>query len=237
VIKEALNNEEYLRVTYSEERAPYGPYPSQLGSHIYSNFYKRTGKILDIGCGRGEYLKTFSDLGLTPHGVDISPTALEYGHGFDVKVLNLEKEDLSYEEEFDFVFSKSVVEHMRNPIALVESAHKNLKEGGVAVIMTPSWIHNYKAAFYIDHTHVTPFTKPSLRDMMEMAGFKEVKVYYFYQIPYLWKFPYLKFFSKLVSFLPIPYAPLNQVPWKTSNKINKFVRFSKEVMLLAVAKK
>jgi len=235
--KEILNDKEYLKVTYSEERAPFGPYPSKLGNHIYTNFYGRPGKVLDIGCGRGEYLQAFSDLGMEPSGVDISPAVLEYGHEFDIKILNLEEEDLSCEDKFDFVFSKSVVEHMQKPAALVQAAYDNLKEDGVAVIMTPSWVHNYKAAFYIDHTHVTPFTKPSLRDIMEMAGFKEVEVYYFYQLPLLWRFPYLKFLSKLVSFLPLPYAPLNQVPWRTSNKMNKIVRFSKEVMLLAVAKK
>lgn len=235
--KTALDNEEYLKVTYSETRAPRGSYPVELGNYIFSNFYKKTGKILDIGCGRGDSMEAFSTLGFKPYGVDVSPVALDYDHGLDVKVLDLEKEELSYENDFDFVFSKSVVEHMHNPMALIQAAYKSLKDDGVAVIMTPSWEYNYKAAFYIDHTHVTPFTKPSLRDIMEMAGFKEVEVYYFYQLPYLWKFPYLKIFSKLASLLPIPYAPLNDVPWKVSSRLNKFVRFSKEVMLIAVAKK
>ena len=237
MLTNALNSKEYLRVTYSKERAPYGPYPFQLAGYMCSNYYKHSGRILDIGCGRGDFLQAFSDFGLEPSGVDISPAALEYGHGFDVKILNLEKEDLLCEKKFDFVFSKSVVEHMHNPIALAQSAYHNLKDGGTAIIMTPSWAHNYKSSFYIDHTHVTPFTKPSLKDLLEVGGFKDVKVHYFYQLPYLWKYPSLKFISKLVSFLPIPYAPLNEVPWKTSNKVNKFVRFSKEVMLLAVAKK
>jgi len=233
----ALNKKEYLKITYSEERAPRSSYPVQLGEYIFSNFYKRTGKVLDIGCGRGDSLRALSSLGFEACGVDISPEAPSYSKGFNIKVLNLEKEELSYENEFDFVFSKSVVEHMHDPMALIQAAHKSLKEGGVSVIMTPSWEHNYKAAFYIDHTHVTPFTRASLKDIMEMSGFKDVEVYYFYQLPYLWKYPHLKMFSKLVSLLPIPYAPLNQVPWKVSNKLNKFVRFSKEVMLLAVAKK
>jgi len=233
----ALNKKEYLKITYSEERAPRSSYPVQLGEYIFSNFYKRTGKVLDIGCGRGDSLRALSSLGFEACGVDISPEAPSYSKGFNIKVLNLEKEELTYENEFDFVFSKSVVEHMHDPMALIQAAHKSLKEGGVSVIMTPSWEHNYKAAFYIDHTHVTPFTRASLKDLMEMSGFKDVEVYYFYQLPYLWKYPHLKMFSKLVSLLPIPYAPLNQVPWKVSNKLNKFVRFSKEVMLLAVAKK
>ena len=233
--KSALDNEEYLKVTYSESRAPRGSYPVELGKYVFSNFYKKTGKILDIGCGRGDSMEAFSTLGLEPCGVDITPVS--YDHGFDVKILDLEKEEIPHENDFDFVFSKSVIEHMHDPMALIQAAYKSLKDDGVAVVMPPSWEYNYKAAFYIDHTHVTPFTRPSLKDIMEMAGFKEVEVYYFYQLPYLWKFPFLRLFSKLVSLLPIPYAPLNDVPWKVSNKFNKFIRFSKEVMLMAVAKK
>jgi len=237
VSKRALDNKEYLEITYSDTRAPQSSYPIQLGKHLLSNFYKRTGKVLDIGCGRGDSLRALSSLGFNACGVDISPEAPNYSKDFNVKVLDLEKEELSYENEFDFVFSKSVIEHMREPVALIQASYKSLKKGGMSVIMTPSWEHNYKGAFYIDHTHVTPFTRTSLKDIMEMSGFKDVEVYYFYQLPYLWRYPFLKLLSKIVSMLPIPYAPLNQVPWKVSNELNKFVRFSKEIMLLAVAKK
>jgi hypothetical protein len=126
---------------------------------------------------------------------------------------------------------------MRNPMGLIKASYDTLKPGGTAVIMTPSWIHNYKEAFYVDHTHVTPFTKASLTDALKMAGYRDIQVSYFYQLPLIWKIPWLRYLSKLVALFPIPYAPLNDVPWSVSNRINKYVRFSKEVMLLAVAKK
>ena len=84
---------------------------------------------------------------------------------------------------------------------------------------------------------MTPFTKPSLGDALEMAGYKDIEVSYFYQLPAIWKFPWLKCLSKATSLFPIPYAPLNEVPWKISSGFNKYIRFSKEVMLLATAKK
>ena len=103
--------------------------------------------------------------------------------------------------------------------------------------MTPSWSHTYWGPFYIDYTHVTPFTAYSLKSALEMAGFKKVTVKYFYQLPVLWKYPWLTLFVKLFAKLPIPYAPYNEVPWSVSNPFNKLVRFSKEAMLLAVAEK
>jgi len=238
VSKTSLKSSDYLKVTYSEERAPYGEYPLLFAKHLIAKHYKGPGKILDLGCGRGDYLKAFRDLGLESYGTDMSSEAPKFVENIPVVVADLENDDLPFPEiKFDFVFSKSVIEHMRDPMKLLEYSYQQLKPGGTAVILTPSWEHNYKGAFYIDHTHVTPFTRMSLEDALKIAGYENVNVYYFYQLPILWKFPWLKIFSKLLSYLPIPYNPLNKVPWSVSNKINKHIRFSKEVMLLAVAKK
>jgi SAM-dependent methyltransferase len=124
-------------------------------------------------------------------------------------------------EEFDFVFSKSVIEHLNDPHFFLKGVHDALKPGGKAVIMTPSWSHTYWGPFYIDHTHVSPYTKFSLKTVLEMSGFKNVKVVYFYQLPFLWKHPWLVPFAQLFAKLPIPYSPYNDVPWKTSNWLNK----------------
>ena len=61
------------------------------------------------------------------------------------------------------------------PHHLFDHAIKTLKPKGKAVIMTPSWEHNMWGPFYIDHTHVTPFTKTSLEDLFVMSGFKNVE--------------------------------------------------------------
>ena len=103
--------------------------------------------------------------------------------------------------------------------------------------MTPSWEYTYWGPFYIDNTHVSPYTSHSLKTALEIRGFKNVKVIYFYQLPFLWRFPWLKVVVKMIAKLPVPYSPYNSVPWKTSRWINKLIRFSKEVMLLAVVEK
>tara|TARA_Y100000034_G_scaffold136485_2_gene213216 strand:- start:866 stop:1603 length:738 start_codon:yes stop_codon:yes gene_type:complete len=237
--KSILNKSDYLDITYSEAKAPRTSYPTQLANKIQSDFYKKCGKLIDLGCGRGDFLDAFYDLGFDVHGVDISPNIKNIipNHKDRVKNINLETDNLDYfyNSHFDFVFSKSVIEHMRDPSGLFTSAYDCLKPGGVAVIMTPSWAHTYKNSFYIDYTHVTPFTKPSLEDAFLMAGFKQVSVQHFTQLPYIWNKPYLKPFLYLISKMPIPYSPYNKVPWSVSNKLNKLVRFSKEVMLLGVA--
>jgi SAM-dependent methyltransferase len=163
--------------------------------------------------------------------LDISPS-IEDLSGYTVERMNFEKDELPFpKESFDFVFSKSVIEHLHEPHYFLKGIYDSLKSEGKAVVMTPSWAHTYWGPFYIDNTLF------SLKSALEMEGFKNVKVMYFYQLPFLWRFPWLKIFVKLFAKLPLPYSPYNDVPWLTSNQINKLIRFSKEVMLLAVVEK
>ena len=231
-----LKKPAYLDVTYSQERAPFGKYPLQLGKWLLDNVYRKPGRPLDLGCGRGEYLAVFAELGFEVAGVDVSPRAPELAKGFQVQVADLERDPLPFPaNSFDFVFSKSVVEHVRRPERLLWSALEALRPGGAAVVMTPSWAHTYWGPFYIDHTHVTPFTAPSLADALNVTGFDSVDVSHFYQLPLLWRCPWMEPIVHVVAALPLPYRPYQSAPWPDG--LNKLVRFSKEVMLLGVATK
>ena len=231
-----IKDKKYLEVTYSKGIAPKNDYPFLLSKWIDRKIFKGPGKLLDLGCGRGDYLESFSHLGYKVSGADISPNIKLLGLEYEVEKVDLENSITPYKKEsFDYVFSKSVVEHMHNPSNLLDIAHESLKPGGKVLIMTPSWEHTYWGPFYIDHTHVTPFTAASLHNLLEMLGYKNIEVKYFYQLPILWKFPFLKPLYKLFSKLPLPYRPYQKAPWP--NGLNKTIRFSKEVMLMATATK
>ena len=126
---------------------------------------------------------------------------------------------------------------MQSPTSLISKGLQTLKPGGLAIVMTPSWIHNSWGPFYVDHTHVTPFTATSLTNAMKMCGYVEVETQHFYQLPFLWRMPFLLPLVKLFGHLPLPYKPFHQwsPPWPGG--FNKLIRFSKEVMLLAVGRK
>jgi len=231
-----LKDSRYLEVKYSAKRAPIGEYPALLARHLMESRYKKTGRLLDIGSGRGDFLDAFSQLGFEVAGADISPLAAQNAGSYLVKTCNLECEPLPFSEnEFDFIFSKSVIEHLHTPHNLVSGAYNVLKPGGVAVIMTPSWAHTYWGPFYIDNTHVSPYTIPSLTDVLQMAGFINISTQYFYQLPIVWKYPSTLPFIRLFSALPFSYRPYQNAKWPDS--FNKLIRFSKEAMLLAVCQK
>lgn len=226
----------YLEVIYSEERKPKNEYPKLLAGYLKELHLNGSGPMLDVGCGRGDLMHEFSDLGYGIRGLDISPSSIDFCSPHPVDVINFENEDFPFlDDSFPFLYSKSVIEHLNNPLHTMKESYRVLEQGGKAVFLTPSWNHTYSKSFYIDHTHVTPFTAPSLRDALLMSGFKDVKVVYFTQLPFVWGKPKLDFLVRCLARIPFPYAPVHDI--KLPQSINKFVRFSKETMLLATCSK
>jgi hypothetical protein len=75
-----------------------------------------------------------------------------------------------------------------------------------------------------------------LRDALRINGFKQADCEYFYQLPFVWKYPFLKFIPKLIDF----FTP-ECLKWKDKEQRNtkdrKLIRFSKEQMLLSYGRK
>lgn len=214
----------YLRVIYSEKRTPYTSYPGKLCKYLAENYFKDSYRtLLDVGCGRGEHLREFQKLGYQVTGADLSEEAKEMSKGVEICLLDIEKEALPYpDNSFDVVFNKSLIEHLNNPENFMREAYRVLKPGGRLITMTPDWESVYRT-FYEDYTHRTPFTVDSLRDIHQIFGFTKVGVRKFRQLPILWKYPWLNIISKVLYYFP---------------KSNiKFIRFSKEIMLLSWAEK
>ena len=214
----------YLRVVYNENIRPYTKYPPQLCNYLFQRFDMKKGdKILDIGSGRGDFSKGFKDLGLEVFGIDREKGNSEMLKGIDVRLSDdIENNSFPFNSEtFDFVFSKSVIEHLWNPENFMSESRRILKPGGRIIIMTPDW-KSQRHIFYDDFTHVHSYTQISLKDMLKIYNFRDAKSEIFYQLPILWRHPWLKIFSKCLQILG---------PVKKIHK-NKFIRWSRELMIL-----
>jgi SAM-dependent methyltransferase len=162
------------------------------------------------------------------HGVDRSRTAERYCPEAELRTADLENEELPYpDNHFDVIYSKSVIEHFYYPEKLVKEMFRVLKPGGLLITMCPDWEYNVRN-YFEDYTHRTPFTQTSLRDIQMIHGFENIKVEYFRQLPILWS---------LGSIL-IPIAEITRIFMPSVLKrYSKWVRFSKEIMLLSSSTK
>ncbi len=228
MILSELNKNDYVSVVYNEKDKPFTQYPDLLAKHLVARYKLLNGqKILDLGCGRGEFLRGFIRCGLKGYGVDESSAAQSICPEAEILQSDLEKQQLPYNDNsFDIIFSKSVLEHFYYPEKLVKEIYRILKPGGVVITMTPDWQSIYKI-FYDDYTHRKPFTLISIQAIFKINGFQDVEARKFRQLPFLWKRPWLNPLLEIISLI---------TPTSLSSS-NKIVRFSKEVMLLCRAVK
>jgi SAM-dependent methyltransferase len=217
---------DYLKIIYSEDARPYTEYPEKLMYYLFNTFEMKKGMtLLEPGCGRGEHLRLFKNLGVDTYGLDISPESPLFAKDLNIKLCDLEKERLPYPDNyFDVIYSKSFLEHLKDPSKFLNEAYRVLKPDGLLLSMVPDWESGYKK-FYDDYTHVSPFTSISLKNIQLVAGFNTVEVYKFRQLPMVWKYPILNNFCAIIS----PFIPVRtKIP---------FLRWSRELMLVGSARK
>jgi ubiquinone/menaquinone biosynthesis C-methylase UbiE len=225
---------DYVSVVYDEKRTPKTDYPGRLIRYLIDRFGIPLGsKLLEIGCGRGEFLEFFQRAGLDCYGVDLSDYCKKNTTGLKVDCLDVAKENLPYSDDyFDVVYHKSVLEHLYSPDRIMQETYRVLKPGGRIIVLTPDWLSQMKT-FYEDFTHCRPYTKSALQDVLGVYGFSDVHVELFYQYPAIWKYPVIKAISKLLQLLiSTPMARKLTALTKI-----KYFRWSVELMVLGYGKK
>ncbi|MCH7870398.1 MAG: methyltransferase domain-containing protein [Planctomycetes bacterium] len=228
----------YLETFYSRNEQGEDNYPQQLCDHLVEQWLGgasavRGKKLLDIGSGKGNHLIGFARRGMETYGIDKRSECLGALDQFDIRDCDIESEPFPFEDGFfDYVYSKSVLEHVTNTDNFLAQALRVLKPGGTALIMTPDWKsqHTY---FWDDYTHVRAFTRKSLQNAMIINGFNQVKCDYFLQLPMVWKHPWVEPFTRLVALLP------DSLRWKDAEEkeFRRLIRFSKERMLISSGRK
>jgi 2-polyprenyl-3-methyl-5-hydroxy-6-metoxy-1,4-benzoquinol methylase len=146
-------------------------------------FAGASGEILDLGCGRGEFLEAAKAAGLAARGIDQSSESVALCLS---KGLNVEQGDFfEYLESLadgslGGAYCAQVVEHL-SPAAvprLVKLLSQKLRLGALAAIETPNpeCLAIFATHFYLDPTHNRPVPAPLLRFYLESAGFGSVEI-------------------------------------------------------------
>lgn len=150
---------------------------AQQGKYI-ARFIEAGGEVLDIGCGRGEFLEAARDASLTAYGIDSSQEFVDIcrAKGLEVECADLfayleSKSDGSVAN----VYCAQVVEHLSpsNVARFVDLLGRKMRSGAVVAIETPNpeCLAIFATYFYIDPTHTRPVPAQLLRHYLLEAGF------------------------------------------------------------------
>jgi len=150
--------------------------------------------MLDIGCGRGEWLELMSENGFIATGVDLDDGMLEACKELALNVINndalLALKKLPNESQV-VVSGFHVAEHLPFEVLLdvVKESIRVLKPGGLLILETPNAENIYVGTlgFYTDPTHIRPIYNELLIFMMEYCGYNRNKILRLQEAPELHK--------------------------------------------------
>ena len=151
----------------------------------YLPHLRGAGPVLDLGCGRGELIRTLAAEGIEGAGVDLDGgmvaeargAGIDAHHGDAVEFLRSQPE-----HSWGAVTAIHVVEHLQldTLIELLELAATRLKPGGVLIAETPNpaTLLVLGNSYILDPTHVWPLHPSLLGFLCERAGFRDVEFLY-----------------------------------------------------------
>ncbi len=148
--------------------------------------FHRCQRVVDLGCGRGEFLDLCKQEGIGAYGVDSNEDMVLHCQRIGLNVVHADVVDHLRElkdKSVDGVFCSQVIEHlpMRKVHALLRECHRVLKVGTNMVLVTINPLSLYTLAhnFFLDPTHVRPIPPETLRFLVEEAGFRKTSIAYF----------------------------------------------------------
>jgi SAM-dependent methyltransferase len=160
------------------KRATARLYLDQVLAHIPAG-----GRLLEIGCGHGEFLFEAQARGFHVEGLEYSSHAAGEANAqlgaSAVRVGSLEVDWLP-RAAYDVIAAFDVIEHLRAPVAAVELLYSALRPGGIIAIVTPSldsWSRRLLGRYWMEYKreHLTYFNRKSLRHTLESSGFDDVR--------------------------------------------------------------
>lgn len=158
-----------------EYRAAYFAEKDLTFSDLRMDLREYSGKtLLDVGCANGQFLEYTGKFGIKALGVDISEEMVGEARK---NGLNCEVADLfDIKGAYDLVTFWDVIEHVMDPVAVLEKTRTLLKPGGEIVIQTPctgtvSELFGDKWLYYLPVQHIHLFSQESLFALLVRAGY------------------------------------------------------------------
>jgi 2-polyprenyl-3-methyl-5-hydroxy-6-metoxy-1,4-benzoquinol methylase len=152
---------------------------------IYLDHFIDKSNVLDIGCGRGEFVELLIEKGIGVTGIDINEDMVDYCQDRSLPVIQTDLFDhlnsLS-DNSLDGIFAAQVIEHLEPDwlVKFVQLSYEKLKANGVFLVETVNLqtLLTFSNQFYMDLSHKKPVHPLTLQFIMESEGFNKTKFIY-----------------------------------------------------------
>ena len=148
----------------------------------YLQRFRGCNHVLDIGCGRGEFLDLLRENGVGASGIDNNPVMVEHCRKKGLQVAQANAIEFLHslnDEALDGVFLSQVIEHFtsKGQIALVQLVYRKLKFNSFLIMETMNPLNLPTAAthFYTDLSHQRIVTQDGLSFLLDAIGFRKVE--------------------------------------------------------------
>jgi 2-polyprenyl-3-methyl-5-hydroxy-6-metoxy-1,4-benzoquinol methylase len=140
-----------------------------------------TPRYLDVGCSTGFVVEAARDAGWNASGLDLNPSAIEFGRSrsLDVHLVGLEDADFAA-ATFDAVSLFDVLEHLLDPVRTLRACARLLRRGGIVFLYVPNYdsasrlLMGKDAHFIWPTHHLNYYTPATIRDLMTREGLETV---------------------------------------------------------------
>jgi SAM-dependent methyltransferase len=145
--------------------------------------YRKTNRLLDIGCGAGSLLQAARRAGWNAEGLEISESAADHVRSQGFEVFQGHLSSAPYQDNyFDVVTASELIEHVADPLTILEQTERILRPGGLLWATTPNALSFSSRMLGVRWSTVCPpehlqlFSPNGVRKLIERAGFKRVQV-------------------------------------------------------------
>jgi 2-polyprenyl-3-methyl-5-hydroxy-6-metoxy-1,4-benzoquinol methylase len=155
----------------------------QRSLNLLHRFRQPPGKLLDVGCYTGVFMKVAAAAGWQTTGVELSAWAADIAQKNGIGIVYqkpLDQLPLPL-ESFDVITLWDVMEHLTHPVAMVKNAHRLLKPGGILAFSThmvdsaAARLLGTKYPFFME-MHVVHFSRSTAARLLKEQGFEVLRI-------------------------------------------------------------
>jgi O-antigen chain-terminating methyltransferase len=151
----------------------------------YLPLFPANGEVLDIGCGRGEFMALLRQEGRRPLGLDLSDSMLEEARQRGLACAKADALEFLTQRppaSLDGIFSSQVIEHFEPGYLrrVIAESFRVLRPGAVLLLETinPLSLFALSRIYFLDPTHQRPLHPEYMRYLLEASGFSAVEILY-----------------------------------------------------------